>query len=87
MLSLLPTENWEYKLSDIFRGLTAALGSMKQSETFFIDGLGNCIPVRSARVAFVAAIRALDLRIPERASESLSIAALLFFKRLKQAVV
>jgi dTDP-4-amino-4,6-dideoxygalactose transaminase len=61
MLGLLPTENWEYKSSDIIRGLVAALGPRKPSGILNISGLGNCIPARSARVGLITAIRALDL--------------------------
>ena len=61
MLSLLPTENWEYKVSDIFRGFAASLGPRELSGVLNLDGLGNCIPTRSARAGLVAAIKALDL--------------------------
>jgi perosamine synthetase len=61
MLGLLPTEYWEYKLSDIVHGLTAALGPRKLDGMLYIPGLGSCTPARSARSALVAAIKALDL--------------------------
>ncbi len=61
MLGLLPTEYWEYRVSDIIRGFIAALGSNQSNEMLYIPGLGNCIPARSARAALVAAIKALDL--------------------------
>ena len=61
MIGLLPTEYWEYKFSDIIRGLAAALGPRKPNGMLYIAGLGNCIPARSARAGLVAAIRALDL--------------------------
>lgn len=61
MVGLLPSENWEYKLNDVFRGLAAALGPRIAAKTLRIPGLGNCIPARSGRAGIVAAIRALDL--------------------------
>ena len=61
MLNLLPAENWDYKISDVFRGFTVALRPNKHNETITIYGLGECIPIRSARAAIVAAIKALDL--------------------------
>lgn len=61
MPGLVPSEYWEYKLSDVFLGFTAALGQMKPNKILNIEGIGNCIPVRSARAAIVFAIRALGL--------------------------
>lgn len=61
MIGLLPAELWEYRFSDIIRGMAAALGPGEQSGTLNIAGLGNCIPARSARAALIAAIRSLEL--------------------------
>ena len=61
MIDLLPTEHWEYKLSDIIRGLSAVFNSNKQSEMLAIPGLGNCIPTRSGRAGLIASIKALHL--------------------------
>jgi perosamine synthetase len=61
MLGLLPAELWEYRLSDIIRGMVAGLGPGEQCTTLNIAGLGSCIPTRSARAALIAAFRALDL--------------------------
>lgn len=61
MIGLLPTENWEYKFSDIVRGLASALFHRKLGRDLFIPGFGSCISARSARAAIVAAIRAFDL--------------------------
>jgi len=61
MIGLLPVEHFEYKFSDIIRGLAAALSPAKMTGILSIHGLGNCIPVRSARAGIVAAIRALEL--------------------------
>ncbi len=62
MLGLLPTEYWEYTFGDIIRGLGAALDPRQPKSMIHINGLGDCIPTRSARAALVTAIRALDLR-------------------------
>ena len=62
MIDLLPVEHWEYAFNDIIQGLSVALGPKQLNGIFYIDGLGNCIPMRSARAALVVAIRALDLR-------------------------
>ena len=61
-MGLQPTEHWEYKFIDIIRGLTAALGPERQRGMLYLDGLGSCIPARSARAAIVTAIKALELR-------------------------
>jgi perosamine synthetase len=66
MRGLLPAEYWEFELSDILRGVAAALRPRDSRGTLRINGIGNCIPTRSARAAIVTAIRALDL--PPRAS-------------------
>jgi dTDP-4-amino-4,6-dideoxygalactose transaminase len=66
MLALLPTENWEYKLSDVVQGLAAALGLKKPDGLLHISGIGNCIPARSGRAAIVAAIKGLELPIGAR---------------------
>ena len=61
MLGLLPTEYWDYKFSDLFRGLAAALSKKAPRGLLHISGLGNVIPARSARAGIVAALEALDL--------------------------
>ncbi len=61
MLGLLPRDQWQHHVSDVFRALAAALKPGSPREQLFLPGLGNCIPVRSGRAALVAAIRALDL--------------------------
>lgn len=66
MISLLPTELWEYRFSDFIRGLVSALGHRKKDGSLYIQGIGNCIPARSARAGLVAAIKALDLPIGAR---------------------
>jgi perosamine synthetase len=63
MLNLLPTEHWEYRPTDVIRGLYAAL-LLQQSGTpsyVRIPGLRPCLPVRSGRAAIVLALEALAL--------------------------
>jgi perosamine synthetase len=62
MLGLLPTELWEYKFSDIIRGFSAMLNPGNPSKILYIQGLGNAMPIRSARAALIIAMKALDLR-------------------------
>lgn len=61
MIGLLPAEHWEYNIDDIYRGFSAALGRMQRHGMLRLEGLGMCIPARSARAALVAAIKALNL--------------------------
>jgi perosamine synthetase len=61
VLSLLPTELWDYGLGDALRGLASAAGNSKPDPTLSLGELGNAIPVRSARAALVAAIKVLGL--------------------------
>lgn len=58
---LIPAEYWEYKVSDLIRGLAVAFAHKKLSGTLYLEGFGNCIPARSGRAALVTAIKALDL--------------------------
>lgn len=61
MVSLIPSEHFEYRAVDFLRGMTAALHSRERATMLYVPGLGDCIPARSARGAIVAAIQALDL--------------------------
>ena len=61
MLGLIPAEHWDYKFTDVIRGLAAACRTQKNMEVIEIDWLGSCIPTRSARAAIVIALKALDL--------------------------
>lgn len=61
MLGLLPTENWEYKLSDVVQGLAAGLRLKKSNGMLRIPGIGDCIPTRSGRAGLIASIKALNL--------------------------
>ena len=61
MFDLLPTELWEYSLTDISRALSAAVDWKKPRDSIDIPALGSCIPARSARAALVDAIKAFEL--------------------------
>jgi perosamine synthetase len=68
MLSLLPTEHWDYSFSDLIEGLLTALSSRHPGTPSHIPmpELGSCLPVRSARAGIFLALKALGL--PPRAS-------------------
>lgn len=64
-LNLIPTEHWDYGISDTIRGLGTALLAPRLSgpkSHIEIPDLGPCVPVRSARAAIVLALKALRLR-------------------------
>lgn len=61
MIGLVPRDHWEHKIAELFSGLISALAPRNGSERFFIDGLGDCLPVRSGRAGLVLAIKALNL--------------------------
>src|SRR5580704_13930612 len=63
MLSLIPTERWEYSATDMIRGLLAAMSPRHPDTQSYIriPGLGQCLPVRSARAAIIVALKALGL--------------------------
>jgi perosamine synthetase len=62
MIDLLPVELWNYRLIDIIRGLSATMDPIDSQQVLHINGLGNCIPTKSARAALIIAIEALDLK-------------------------
>jgi perosamine synthetase len=64
MLSLVPTERWDYGPIDMIRGLLmAVLPRQTGTNTYIvIPGVGRCLPVRSARAAIVLALKALGSR-------------------------
>ena len=66
MLGLLPTELWDYSVGDVLRGLRVALSTNQPDGTLRLPGLGDCVPVRSARAGIVLAIRALELPLGAR---------------------
>ena len=61
MLGLVPRDHWEHGLQDLSLSYIAALRSRSGSEGLDLNGIGNCIPVRSGRAALVAALRSLNL--------------------------
>lgn len=63
MLNSVPTEYWDYGLSDMIRGLIVAQSSRRPAgdRHIVIPGVGRCLPIRSARAAIVLALKALAL--------------------------
>ncbi len=61
MLALLPTELHQFSLGDVIHGLIAAWKSVDAQATLSLPGLGEGIPIRSARTAVIVAIKALGL--------------------------
>ena len=61
MFGLLPAEHWDFKTSDLARGMAASLDLAKLNGMIDIRGIGSCFPSRSGRSAIVAAIRVLRL--------------------------
>lgn len=62
MMNLVPTEAWDYRIKDLFRGLSAALSVKDSDQTLGLPSLGHCIPTRSARTGIIIAIKALNLK-------------------------
>jgi perosamine synthetase len=64
MLSLVPTEHWDYGPGDLARGLLAALAPRRTAAdtSIGLPGVGQCLPIRSGRAAIVLALKALGLR-------------------------
>ncbi|MBN1479183.1 hypothetical protein EH223_15940 [candidate division KSB1 bacterium] len=62
MPSLIPAENWDYSLKDLFYGLNGALSQNKNHEKIAIEKIGTCLPIRSGRAAIVLALKALNLQ-------------------------
>jgi perosamine synthetase len=63
-LARLPVELWDYGLVDALSGLRAAVGGQSDAATeeLRLPGLGDCVPLRSARSGIALALRALGLR-------------------------
>ena len=61
MPNLLPTELHRFSLRDCLRGAFASRESVRRAAPIDLPGLGEAIPVRSARAAVVIALRALGL--------------------------
>lgn len=62
MLSLLPTELWQYSAVDLVSGIFAAGHPDGSGTGIDVPGLGRGVPIRSARAAIIVAIKALGLR-------------------------
>ena len=63
MLSLIPTEHWDYGPTDMTRGLFAAIASSRSGDQSYIPipGVGPSLPVRSARAGIVLGLKALGV--------------------------
>lgn len=63
MLSLIPTEHWEYSPTDLIQGIWTVLSSRQpvSQSHIRIPGFGLCLPIRSARAAIVVALKSLAL--------------------------
>lgn len=61
MNSLIPLENWEYSLVDIFNGFLSTVKKNSKDNAIFIEGVGRCVPTRSARAAIHTALKVLNL--------------------------
>jgi perosamine synthetase len=61
MSGLIPTELHQYSISDVIRGLAAARKPPESRERIPLPGLGDGIPIRSARAAVIVALKALGM--------------------------
>ena len=61
MLSLLPTELHYYSMVDVVYALRSVLASTRAQNRIEIPGLGDGIPIRSARAALIVSIKALGI--------------------------
>jgi dTDP-4-amino-4,6-dideoxygalactose transaminase len=61
MSGLIPTELHRYSIGDISRGLMAARKSGERQPAISLPGLGDGIPIRSARAAVIVAFKALGM--------------------------
>jgi dTDP-4-amino-4,6-dideoxygalactose transaminase len=66
MIDLLPPEYHEYSISDALRGLIAGFQPRKERDALSLPGIGETVPVRSARAAIIVALKALDLEAGAR---------------------
>lgn len=63
MLSLVPTEHWDYGPKDLIQGIRTGLSHRSGAEIYIdIPGVGQCLPIRSARAGIVLALKALGIR-------------------------
>ncbi|MGA2531525.1 MAG: DegT/DnrJ/EryC1/StrS family aminotransferase [Candidatus Aminicenantales bacterium] len=61
MSGLMPTELHRYSIRDVVHGMVAARKPVESQTTISLPGLGNGIPVRSARAAVIVALKALGM--------------------------
>jgi perosamine synthetase len=61
MSGLLPTELHTYSIRDVIRGLAISLKPVESQTTIPLSGLGDGIPIRSARAALIIALEALGM--------------------------
>lgn len=62
MLSLLPTEAWEYNLTDLISVLPALINKEDKNNFLDLPDVGKCLPIRSGRVGILIALNALSLK-------------------------
>ncbi|NPV84041.1 MAG: hypothetical protein HPY46_10730 [Candidatus Aminicenantes bacterium] len=62
MLSLIPTEAWEYSLKDIISVASSLFNKKYKDELLDLPGIGKCVPIRSGRVGILIALKALSLK-------------------------
>ena len=59
---LIPRYHWQYGWRDVLRGVYARLSPPTENGSIHLEGVGDCLPIRSGRAALVAAIRAKGLQ-------------------------
>jgi perosamine synthetase len=62
LISLIPTEHWEYQIGDLLASFAKLFGKKRFGEMLLVPGIGECIPTRSGRVSLIVAIKALGLK-------------------------
>lgn len=61
MIDLLPNEHWDYRSSDLIRGLGTVVARRGNVPPIHLPGLGPELPVCSGRAGILLALKALDL--------------------------
>ena len=84
MLNLAATELHRYSMGDAVRALAAAYGSDSSRHQVHLPGLGDGVPIRSARAAIIIAIKALGLKEGSRVGVPLYCCPVVF-KAIKMA--
>jgi dTDP-4-amino-4,6-dideoxygalactose transaminase len=62
VLGMLPTELWDYSVRDALSGVCSGFGANGVESSLSFPGIGDCLPIRSARAGLVIALRALELQ-------------------------